>query len=44
MWLSVNIRCNFNTWAFKNLYEEKDKRIVMSLTAPPAYNTIPAAH
>ena len=36
----MNICCNFNTWAFKNLYEEKDKRIVMSFTAPPAYDTV----
>lgn len=44
MWHSMNIRCNFNTWAFKNLYEEKDKRIVMSLTAPPAYDTVFRQH
>lgn len=37
---SVNICCDFNTWAFRNLYEEKDKRIVMSFTALPAYGTV----
>lgn len=37
-WHSVNICCD--CWPFKNFYEEKDKSILTSFTAPPAYGTV----